>query len=367
MGGGSGSLRRVAGTGPKVAPVSSGISPRTKASPPRSPELLHRRAAPRLPCEGLAPGDEVITTPMTFCATVNTIVSGRAARPRRREGDTRTSTRRCCARSRRGPGRSSRAFRRRPCSMDALQEIAREYDLRSRRLRPCDRDRIRGAKPARWETSAASARFDEERRHRRRRDGAHAAPGRRRLDQSLGLHGMSKDAWSGFSDEGFKHYDVVAAGFKYNMMDLQAAIGIHQLARVEEYWSRRERVWERYNEAFRDLPLGLPAPVEPETRHAYHLYTLLVDEERTGIHARRVSRRHERQKSASGPLSIDPGASLLPRDLRMEPREYPEPIVSAADRQPADLAKLRMGMDGHRRGAEPARMSPGAERVIQVP
>ena len=49
----------------------------------------------------------------------------------------------------------------------------------------------------------------------------------------LGLHGMSKDAWKRFGDEGYRHYQVVECGFKYNMMDLQAAIGIHQLRRVE--------------------------------------------------------------------------------------------------------------------------------------
>jgi dTDP-4-amino-4,6-dideoxygalactose transaminase len=67
------------------------------------------------------------------------------------------------------------------------------------------------------------------------------------------------------------------------MMDIQAAIGIHQLSRVEPYWLRREEIWQRYNEAFADLPLTLPDAPEPDTRHAYHLYTILVDEERTGI------------------------------------------------------------------------------------
>ena len=52
----------------------------------------------------------------------------------------------------------------------------------------------------------------------------------------LGLHGMSKDAWKRFGDEGYKHYQVVECGFKYNMMDLQAAIGMHQLERIESYW-----------------------------------------------------------------------------------------------------------------------------------
>jgi dTDP-4-amino-4,6-dideoxygalactose transaminase len=93
----------------------------------------------------------------------------------------------------------------------------------------------------------------------------------------LALHGMSKDAWSRFSDEGYKHYQVIYSGFKYNMMDVQAAIGIHQLPRIEKYWERRQEIWKRYNEAFKDLPVFLPTPVKPDTRHAFHLYTLLLD------------------------------------------------------------------------------------------
>ncbi len=93
----------------------------------------------------------------------------------------------------------------------------------------------------------------------------------------LGLHGMSRDAWKRFSDDGYKHYQVVYAGFKYNMMDIQAAIGIHQLPRVEAYWQRRREIWQRYDEAFAGLPLFTPHPPEPRTRHAHHLYTILLD------------------------------------------------------------------------------------------
>ncbi|RJQ32878.1 MAG: DegT/DnrJ/EryC1/StrS family aminotransferase [Actinobacteria bacterium] len=99
----------------------------------------------------------------------------------------------------------------------------------------------------------------------------------------LGLHGMSRDAWERFSDKGFKHYQVVYAGFKYNMMDMQAAIGIHQLSRIEKYWLRRKQVWEKYNQAFKDLPVYLPSPVEPDSRHSYHLYTLLIDTDKVKI------------------------------------------------------------------------------------
>lgn len=99
----------------------------------------------------------------------------------------------------------------------------------------------------------------------------------------LALHGMSKDAWKRFSDEGYKHYQVVYAGFKYNMMDIQAALGIHQLPRVESYWERRREIWRRYSRAFGDLPVFTPAPEDPGTRHAYHLYTLLLDLDNLGI------------------------------------------------------------------------------------
>jgi len=93
----------------------------------------------------------------------------------------------------------------------------------------------------------------------------------------MALHGMSKDAWKRFGDSGYKHYQVLYAGYKYNMMDLQAAIGIHQLPRVDHQWNRRQKIWNMYNEAFKDLPVFTPAPVESDTKHAYHLYTLLLD------------------------------------------------------------------------------------------
>jgi dTDP-4-amino-4,6-dideoxygalactose transaminase len=61
------------------------------------------------------------------------------------------------------------------------------------------------------------------------------------------------------------------------MTDMQAALGIHQLPRIEKYLKRREEIWKRYDDAFRDLPVITPAPADPHTRHARHLYTLLID------------------------------------------------------------------------------------------
>ena len=100
----------------------------------------------------------------------------------------------------------------------------------------------------------------------------------------LALHGMSRDAWARYSGRGAAQYDVVEAGFKYNMMDLQAAIGLQQLARVDAMQAHRRALWQRYEQGLAELPLTRPAPVsrhdvdEPEPTHAHHLYTVLVDQ-----------------------------------------------------------------------------------------
>ncbi|MBU1076093.1 MAG: DegT/DnrJ/EryC1/StrS aminotransferase family protein [Spirochaetes bacterium] len=97
------------------------------------------------------------------------------------------------------------------------------------------------------------------------------------------LHGMSKDAWKRFSDEGFKHYFVVTPGFKYNMTDIQASLGIHQLEKIEKYAKRREAIWQFYNKEFKDLPLILPSPAGKNEFHAKHLYTILVQLEKLKV------------------------------------------------------------------------------------
>ncbi len=92
------------------------------------------------------------------------------------------------------------------------------------------------------------------------------------------LHGISKDAWKRYSAEGFQPYEVIYPGYKFNMMDIQAALGIHQLSRIEENLKVRERYWEKYNSAFADIS-ELILPIEDNNRHARHLYTILIKPE----------------------------------------------------------------------------------------
>jgi len=99
--------------------------------------------------------------------------------------------------------------------------------------------------------------------------------------QGLVLHGLSTDAWSRYSRGGLEHYEVIEPGFKYNLTDLQAALGIRQLARIEPSLERRRTIWTHYDEAFVDLPLELPSlPEELFGRSSLHLYAPLLRTDR---------------------------------------------------------------------------------------
>ncbi len=101
--------------------------------------------------------------------------------------------------------------------------------------------------------------------------------------RKFALHGLSKDAWQRYQDDGMRHYEVCVPGFKYNFTDLHAALGLHQMAQIEPWLLRREEIWRRYDTAFAGLPVDLPLPAPAGMRHARHLYTLMIDLERTGI------------------------------------------------------------------------------------
>lgn len=237
---------------------------------------------------GISPGDEVITTPMTFCATVNAILHAKGV-PVLADIDPVTMNI--------DPGEVRRRitpktraivpvhFAGRPCDMDALQKIAAEHNLKI--IEDCAHaieTEYRGRKVGTIGDFGCFSFYVT--KNIVTGEGGMVVTGNE-ADASrirvLGLHGMSKDAWKRFGDDGYKHYQVVECGFKYNMMDLQAAIGIHQLKRVERYWKRREQIWNRYMRELAHLPIGLPAEPEPDTKHGYHLFTLQVESERSGI------------------------------------------------------------------------------------
>lgn len=236
----------------------------------------------------VGPGDEVITTPLTFCATVNAIIHT-GATPVLADVDPRTMNI--------DPDQVRRVitprtkaivpvhFAGRPCEMDALCEIAKTHQLTiiedcAHAIETAYKGRSAGLfgdygcfsfyVTKNITTAEGGMILTREQRNAAR-------------IRTLALHGMSQDAWRRFSDEGYNHYRVVEAGFKYNMTDLQAAIGLHQLRKVTKFWKRRQELWRYYERALADLPISLPEGPAPDTVHGYHLYTILVDEAKSGI------------------------------------------------------------------------------------
>jgi dTDP-4-amino-4,6-dideoxygalactose transaminase len=89
------------------------------------------------------------------------------------------------------------------------------------------------------------------------------------------LHGISRDVFDRYtSDKPSWFYEVIAPGFKYNMTDVAAALGVHQLKRADEFRARREAIAKAYDAGLRGLPVDLPAVRRPADLHAWHLYVL---------------------------------------------------------------------------------------------
>ncbi|HWO41831.1 MAG TPA: DegT/DnrJ/EryC1/StrS family aminotransferase [Candidatus Eisenbacteria bacterium] len=99
----------------------------------------------------------------------------------------------------------------------------------------------------------------------------------------MSLHGISKDAWKRYTSEGSWYYEVHAPGFKYNLTDLAAALGIEQLKKCDRFWRARENIAARYDEAFADLPEIVRPAVRPSLQHARHLYIIQLGLERITI------------------------------------------------------------------------------------
>ncbi|MGA2863662.1 MAG: DegT/DnrJ/EryC1/StrS family aminotransferase [Verrucomicrobiota bacterium] len=237
---------------------------------------------------GLRPGDEVITTAMTFCATVNAIIHAGLTpvladiQPGTMNIDPVEVERRITPRTR---AIVPVHFAGRPCAMDRLCDLARGHNLIL--IEDCAHaiETAWQGKPAGTFGDYGCFSFYVTKNIVTGEGGmilarSEAAAARCKI---LALHGLSKDAWQRFGDAGYKHYQVVECGYKYNMMDIQAALGLHQVKRVEAYWRRREQIWRHYNQAFAALAIGLPPAPEPGTKHAYHLYTILVDQASASI------------------------------------------------------------------------------------
>ena len=236
----------------------------------------------------LKPGDEVITSSMTFCATVNAIIHS-GATPVLADIDPNTLNIDPQAIESKITERTRAIliihFAGRPCEMEAIMAIAQKNNIAV--IEDCAHaieTEYKGQQAGTFGDFGCFSFYAT--KNITTGEGGMVISSHEELINRIkimALHGMSKDAWKRFSDEGYKHYYVVDRGFKYNMMDLQAAIGLHQLKRIETSWQRRQDIWNRYIAEFKDLPITLPLDLSAEHRHAYHLFTLKIDPDRSGL------------------------------------------------------------------------------------
>ena len=230
---------------------------------------------------GIKPGDEVIVPAMTFCATANAVIHA-GAKPVFADIELPGMNIDPADVKKKITSRTKAIlpvhFHGRPADMDALRSLAVKHQL----VLVGD---AAHAIETRWHGKTMGQLGDLAcfsfyiTKNMTTVEGGMVATGRDDWADRikvLALHGMSRDAWARYSDKGYKHYEVVAAGFKYNMTDLQASFGLHQLRRLEQNLARREAIWKTYNDAFARLPLLLPPEPAPGTRHARHLYAVRV-------------------------------------------------------------------------------------------
>ena len=94
---------------------------------------------------------------------------------------------------------------------------------------------------------------------------------------------MDKSAYKRYGKSGYRHYDVNEFGFKYNMMDLQSSLGIHQLKRVEKNLSKRSKIWKMYCDGLKNLGLGLPFKISRNIKHGLHLFIIQINKKKLGL------------------------------------------------------------------------------------
>jgi dTDP-4-amino-4,6-dideoxygalactose transaminase len=231
-----------------------------------------------LVCLGIERGDEVITTPMTFVSTVN-VVEHLGARPVLVdvEPDTLNIDPDAIARAITPRTRAIVAvhYAGHPAELDPIREVAASHGIHliedaAHALPARYRGRLIGSgqNPVAFSFYATKNLTTGE---GGMLTGSEDLVARAR---TLSLHGMDRDAWRRYSREGSWYYEVVEPGFKYNMTDIQAALGLAQLRKLARFQQRRREIVAAYNLAFLDVP-SLVTPTErAHVEHAWHLYGL---------------------------------------------------------------------------------------------
>jgi dTDP-4-amino-4,6-dideoxygalactose transaminase len=237
---------------------------------------------------GIGAGDEVITTPMTFAATLNVIVLA-GAKPVLADIDRDTLNVRVEEIEKKiGPrtrGIIPVHYVGQPCDMDPILALAEKHRLAviedaAHAIGTEYKGKCIGSFPT---TSVFS--FHPNKNITTGEGGMIVTDDEGVFETAslLKFHGMDRNAWKRFAKAGSPRYDIALPGYKYNMMDIQAAIGLHQLPKLEGFIAKRAAAAAAYQRDFAEAPFILPKPVPWPSRHAWHLYAPLVDLERLTI------------------------------------------------------------------------------------
>ncbi len=234
---------------------------------------------------GIGPGDEVITTPLTFCATVNVILHVGATpvlADVRSDGniDPESIARRITPRTRAIIPVHLAGL---PCDLEAIGLLAEEHGLYV--IEDCAHaigaqygGRPIGCGIAPCSTAAVFSFYAT--KNLTTGEGGMITTGDEHLAaklKTLCLHGISKNAWNRYSDRGSWFYEVLEPGFKYNLTDIQSSLGLHQLRKLDGFTERRREIAAIYGELLAGCEeLELP-PDRNDVRHAWHLYTVRLN------------------------------------------------------------------------------------------
>jgi dTDP-4-amino-4,6-dideoxygalactose transaminase len=281
-------------TGPRVARFERDF--REHVGAPHAVALNSATAALHLALAGLKVGlgDEVITTPMTFCATVQAILHVGATPVLADVGsdgniDPEQVYKRITNRTRAIIPVHMGGL---PCDMKVIWALARQYGIHviedaAHAAGACYEGRPIGAGPvdATPASDATAFSFYATKNLTTGEGGMLTThrPALAKVVRMLSLHGVSHEAWDRYTERGDWHYEVLAHGFKYNLSDIQAAIGIHQLRKLEYFTERRTLYANIYNRAFAGMDELKPPPDNPSCRHAWHLYVVRLNLERLKI------------------------------------------------------------------------------------
>ena len=283
---------------------------------------------------GIGPGDEVITTPMTFCATVQAILHVGAAPVLADIGsdgniDPEQIEQRITSRTRAIIPVHLAGL---PCEMKTIWALARERAIHviedaAHAAGAFYEGRPIGAGPSGTAGASDAVAFSfYATKNLTTGEGGMVTTYRAPLAANmrmLALHGVSHDAWDRYTDHGDWHYDVLAHGFKYNLSDIQAAIGIHQLQKLNKFVERRALYANMYHDAFVGMDELEPPPDNPRCRHAWHLYILRLNLQRLKI-GRGEFIRELRQRGVGASVHFIP-IPLLRFFARLPLAQYPCP------------------------------------------